>query len=568
MNSALIPAPDGSEPTPDYLVSDVTDSARAARPLPPVAERVLIVGLDGATFNVLDPLMAEGRMPRLQAAIASGASGPLRSTTPPLTPAAWTTFLTGQEPGRHGIIDFEQYDHRTNGFYFNSSGCLGHVRNIWRILSEQGLRVGSINVPMTYPPAAVNGFLVSGFETPGPESDFVHPRELKPEILARWSDPTQAGKWKRRLLGGRGLFRKNVDYMSRSFHQGAEMTTYLGDRFGWDALMVVLKLVDNLQHKTWRYIDPRWADHSPVRREIVKGAFEELDKAVGVLLDYAKVHGAAVMIVSDHGHGSLEGKVQPNVLLRQWGYLTLLEGAAKREWEIQQNKKPDRPHIGDVEREIPIDYSRTKACIMHAGNAAFVYVNLRGRQPTGIVEPQDYEPLRDEMIRRFRSEECHPRYGRGSSIPLFIEVHKPEEIYDVSRQEQPWLPDLILIPHEVLAVTRQLRGGKTVRWLATRKIEGTHRFDGIFIATGPGVTRTRVQGAKIIDCAPTLLAMMGLRVPTDMTGRVLMEIFSTSPVVEREAAQVLPRQAPRQAAYTEDELRVVTDRLSDLGYLQ
>ena len=153
--------------------------------------RLLIIGLDGATFDVLNPLIAEGRMPRLREAIAAGASGRLRSTVPPITPAAWTTFLTGKNPGSHGVIDFERYDVHTNKLSFNSTRCLDHVRNLWQILGDHGLKVGSVNVPMTYPPTPVNGFLVSGFETPGPESDLVYPPALKNAILERWPDPTK-----------------------------------------------------------------------------------------------------------------------------------------------------------------------------------------------------------------------------------------------------------------------------------------------------------------------------------------------------------------------------------------
>ena len=144
-----------------------------------VAKRVLIVGLDGATWAVLRPLMQAGRMPRLRAAVEGGASGVLHSTIPPITPAAWTTFLTGKQPGSHGIIDFERYDPTSNRLRFNSTRCLDHVRNLWQIAGEAGLKVGSVNVPMTYPPVPVNGFMVSGFETPGPESDFVYPKELR-----------------------------------------------------------------------------------------------------------------------------------------------------------------------------------------------------------------------------------------------------------------------------------------------------------------------------------------------------------------------------------------------------
>ena len=552
------------------------------------AERVLVIGLDGATFDVLNPLMNEGLMPRLAGAISAGTAGILRSTTPPITPAAWTTFLTGKQPGSHGIIDFERYDVYTNKLQFNSTRCLDQVRNIWQILSDKGFRVGSVNVPMTYPPVPVNGFMVSGFETPGPKSEFVYPAELKEEILRRWPDPTLRTKWRRKTFGGDALFAENVEYMCRSFHQGAAMTTYLGDKFGWDALMVVFKLVDNLQHKTWKYIDPRWCDRYPVRRDLAKKGFVETDKAVGTLLDYAAAHDAMVMIVSDHGHGSLEGKVQPNLLLKRWGYLTLRGGGAQKAtrgrhlWDRLAGRTGKFARVGDIEHDLAVDFSQTRACVMHAGMAGFLYINLQGRQPTGIVKPDAYEALRDELRDRLLGAECRVRDPNGEQVQLFTEVHKPEELYGCRREDQPWLPDLLLMPRPSLAVIRKIRGRRAVRWLPYRRVEGTHRPEGVFVASGPGIGAAGGGGltlpdgweAHIADCAPTILAALGLRVPGDMQGRVLTEIFRKPPTVEAETdlQSTVDRADGRDAAegevYSDDELQKVTERLADLGYLE
>ncbi len=542
--------------------------------MPNPVKKVLIIGLDGATFDVLNPLMAEGRMPRLQKAIAEGASGLLRSTVPPITPAAWTTFLTGKNPGTHGIIDFERYDALTNKLGFNSTRCLDHVRNLWQILGDQGLRIGSVNVPMTYPPTPVNGFLVSGFETPGPESDFVFPSELKNPILERWPDPTLKAKWCRRVFGGDAVFRENLDYIARSFHQGAEMSMWLGENHGWDVLMVVFKLLDNLQHKTWKYLDPRWSNRNPHRRDQVKDCFAEADKAVGTLIDYASIHNAAVLIVSDHGHGSLEGKVQVNSLLHQWGYLALEGGArqgatrAQHVWDRFRGRTRRFARTGDVLHDLPVDFSQTRACVMHAGMAGFLYVNLQGRQPTGIVPPSQYEALRDELRTRLLGDECRVRDPQGRECRLFEEVHKPEELYNCSRADQPWLPDLILTPHESLAVIRKIRGQKRVRWLSYRRLEGTHRPDGILIAAGPGISCGTRVNANIVDCAPTILAMLGLGVPEDMQGRVIQEIFDRPQEVHYEAARAAHVLQDKTDVYSDRDLQMVTDRLSDLGYLE
>ena len=292
------------------------------RELDAVTKRVLIIGLDGATFDVLNPLMEAGRMPNLRRLIETGSSGILESTKPPITPAAWTTFMTGKGPGRHGIVDFEKYDAKTNKLSFNSTYEI-REKTIWEMLSEKGFKVGSINVPMTYPPRKVNGFMISGFETPNTEVEFTHPQDLKQDILKRWPGYNYRSDWQRKVFGGDDLFRRNVQYIAESFGQGFEIASYCGDKYGWEVMMVLYKLVDNLQHKAWKHLDPRTASQHPRRAEIAAACFETLDKTIGDLADYASKNDAIVLIMSDHGHGSLDGKAQANALLQQWGYLKI-----------------------------------------------------------------------------------------------------------------------------------------------------------------------------------------------------------------------------------------------------
>ena len=525
--------------------------------------------------------MAEGRMPRLKEVCEQGGSGVLRSTTPPITPAAWTTFLTGKQPGKHGIIDFERYDVHTNKLAFNSTRCLDQVRNLWGILGERGYKVGSVNVPMTFPAVPVHGFMVSGFETPGINSSFVYPPELKSEIVERWPDPTLRAKWRRSAMGGDAVFAENIDYISRSFHQGADMTMFLGGRFGWDALMVVLKLTDNLQHKAWKYIDPRWRDRNPKRCEMVKHCFSEADRGLGTLLDYATDNDATAMIVSDHGHGSLEGKIHVNRLLEQWGYLVLEAGAAqgttriKHVWDRLRGKTKRFAREGNIADDLAVDFARTQACVMHAGMAGFLYVNLEGRQPCGIVKPDQYETLRDELRDRLMGSECSATEPDGRTIRLFPEVHKPEELYGCKRADQPWMPDLILIPHESLAVVRKIRGARIVKWLAPDRIEGTHRPDGVLAVRGVGIAKGKKVNAHIADCATTILAMMGQPVPDDMDGGVIDELFTEPPTIIYEPAQQSGLEnigkvggASEETIYTTEQMQTLTERLSDLGYLE
>ncbi len=538
-----------------------------------VAQKLLIIGLDGATWDVLGPRMREGRMPHLKAFIESGVSGILDSTKPPITPAAWTTFMTGKHPGRHGILDFEKYDVFTNQVSFNSTYEI-RERTIWEILSEKGLRVGAVNVPMTYPPRKVNGFMISGFETPSTDAEFTYPPELKHEILKAIPDYDYRTNWRRRPgANPTEVLRDNLDYIANSFEQGVKLVELCGARYGWDALMVVYKLVDNLQHKTWKYLDPRFNAAHPREAEMVYDCFARLDDAIGKLLAYARRHDAVVMMMSDHGHGSLEGKAQANELLRKWGYLRLKNPFTRVATRFQHishrllKGKKTRFEQGarGVERELAVDWARTRACVTHAGIYGFLYLNLRGRGPVGIVEPGDYERVRDEIADRLRNAMTVDRDGR--SFKIFPAVHKAETLYNCTREERPEMPDLLLEPEPGLAVVRRIRGRSAVRWLAPDRIEGTHRYEGMYALGGVGVKSGAEIRANIADLTPTALAALGVGVPDDMDGRPLREAFDAPLKVRSEAAIVSERSATTEV-YDDAERRLLEQRLVDLGYLE
>jgi len=564
----------GSAPTLDAPAPTPTPSPYPAEPrreLPALAQRILIIGLDGATFDILNPLMKAGHMPNLAHLIETGTSGILESTKPPITPAAWTTFMTGKGPGRHGIVDFEKYDVKTNKLSFNSTYEI-REKTIWEMLSEKGFRVGSINLPMTYPPRKVNGFLISGFETPSTDVEFTHPPQLKHDILARWPDYDYRSDWQRKAFGGDALFQRNLDYIERSFEQGYELVTHCGDEYGWQVLMVLYKLVDNLQHKAWKYVDPKTAGRYPRRAAMAARCFEKLDETIGDLSRYARKNNALILIMSDHGHGSLDGKAQPNALLQQWGYLKTkgrLTQAGIRSHRIidrvlGKTTKRFAVNLG-IEHDVALDWSRTRACVMHAGMYGFLYISLKERQPNGIVEPNDYERLRNELREKFLAVTA--TQPNGETIRVFPEVHRTEELYHCKREEQPWLPDLLLVPHPGLAVVRKIRGSRPVRWYSMSRMEGTHRIEGILIANGPHVYQGQTIHAQIADIAPTLLATLGLRVPQDMEGSVLSDLFETKPTIEFEPPEEI-EVTEAEEVYSEKEKEALTKRLADLGYLE
>ncbi|MBX3395971.1 MAG: alkaline phosphatase family protein [Phycisphaerae bacterium] len=534
--------------------------------------RLLLIGLDGATFDVLGPLMDRGLMPELKDLVDRGVSGPLESTRPPITPAAWTTFMTGKGPGKHGIIDFLRYDPTTNRLSFNNNTKIStKAKTIWQILSDKHYRVGSINVPMTFPPEPVNGFMISGFDTP-PGKDFTYPKALQKEILAKYPDYTHEKKWERKATGGEDLFRKNIEYIMQSFDRGHDLARFCGDKYGWDVMMVLYKFVDNLQHKAWRHIDERTRHENPVRAKLVEQCWTHLDSVIGKLKALAAEQNADIIVMSDHGHGSLDGKVQPNLLLKRWGYLSLrsplaqLRIRASTLWRRLTNPgfAASIGQSSHLDQDLAIDWPRTQACVLHAGVYGFLYLNLKGRQPQGIVEPRDFNRIRAEIREKLLAAKCKDRDGKEMNI--FSDVFVTEDHYNCDRAAHPWMPDLLLAPADGLAAVKKIRGNAPVRWVPFNRLEGTHRLDGVFIAQGAAVKSGITLRAHIADLAPTILAGLGEPVPKDMDGKVLRSIFTSAvdvayePPTERKVDEASPM-------LSEQQMQEVATRLSDLGYL-
>jgi predicted AlkP superfamily phosphohydrolase/phosphomutase len=202
---------------------------------------------------------------------------------------------------------------------------------------------------------------------------------------------------------------------------------------------------------------------------------------------------------------------------------------------------------------------------MHAGIYGFLYLNLAGRGPHGIVQPDEYEAVRDDLIERFKSAKT--KTPAGETVNIFEDVLKTEALYNCTRDDNPDLPDLLLVPRPGLAVVRKIRGSKPVRWASEKRLEGTHRVEGIVAMQGTHIDQGQRINANIADLTPTALAMLGLRVPADMEGRVITEAFTTPITVEHEPP--IERAARQhEDVYSEEDERILQQRLSDLGYLE
>jgi predicted AlkP superfamily phosphohydrolase/phosphomutase len=538
-------------------------------------ERVIILALDSVCWEVLGPLVQDGTMSALGAFLRKANYGVLESTVPPHTAAAWTTFLTGKDPGKHGIIDFVRFDPAKHKFRFHDSFA-SQSDSIFTRLSNAGVSCGSIFLPRNYPPFVLkDGYVISGFETPGTHSNFTHPEDIREEILGISPDLhfNFEDDWEE--VVNDEAFARNIDRAIESADLLESIAVHFQRERPVQLQIAYLQATDILFHKAWRWCDPKTGDSNPARRTAIKKFFRRIDQLLNRVMGLhssasqrMRAGGGSVqrtlrLICSDHGHGPSLGRIFVNNLLEQWGYLKPLSGLMKASHKLKLLTMSAETRR-TKSREMALDWSATKAYMAHVGIYGFIYMNLRGREPQGCVTPENFERERSTLIDKFLAEKIP-----GTKTPLFSNVFKGEDIY--SRKQELNLPDLIVVPADGFYPRKKLTHGNPVR-VTPNYVGGIHRPSGIYAFEGDNIVSSNGIGpsANIADIAPTLLAALGEPIPMGLSGKPMLRIFKDQPptsfVVDSQ-----PKSGPQPDGpdvYSNEEQQEVEKRLADLGYLE
>ena len=535
--------------------------------------KVLIIGLDGATWDVFDDFLLDHRMPNLKKLKSGGCSGVLQSTDPPVTPAAWTTCITGCQPSTHGVAGFQEYSFKENRLTISTSkSCL--VPNIWQELSNQGYKVASINVPWTYPCQEVNGIIVAGFGCPGPKSQFTYPSDFKQKLLKHIPDYEIRADWDWSAGDNFAKFEKNVERVERSFDQRLEAAKLVSEKTNWDVMMVQFQDIDLIEHRIWSYLDKNTRDKYVPQRDRLFQAFEKLDRVIGALLDLVSSEDSMVVVVSDHGHGKRIGDIRPNTLLYQWGYLKLqgrLKSKIKRKmvrWRRKLNSllfSVKQSKTFDTKR-LNVDLKQSKAIVMHLAVNGHVYINVKGRQPFGCVERgAEYDYIIEDLRQRF-AEAVDPHTGE----PLFSKVATPAELYGISEIDLEKFGDLVLVPSPGFYLRLSgSRSSRYIKMLPEHSLKGIHCYEGIYIFSGKNIKASDCKQTHLVNIAPTVYAVLGAKLPRYMDGRILSEFFSKEIKVDYQGPEEQVHMgAAKKQELSELEQAAIAKRLSELGYLE
>lgn len=480
--------------------------------------RVFLLGLDGATYDLIGPWLEQGALPNLRAFMDKGAYGTLYSVVPPMSPPAWSSAITGVNPGKHAMYDWYRRLPNSRALVSETSKSL-RTKAIWTLLSEEGRPVGVINVPLTDPPSEVNGFMISGMPHTEPTS-YTYPPELRDSLEGYMTDSM-----------GDHLEKDNaeelLEKLMKTYRERLEATLRLMRERPWDMFWVVFTATDRIQHYYWKFMDENHPKYDPDAPALLKNAIYdlwiEIDEDIGRILD-AMPQDATVIIMSDHGFGPIYKEVRLHNLVRGRD----LEGEA--------------------------------VCYTDGAIAQLIYLDMQGKLPYGVVPPERYEEVRDEIARALLDLR-DPETGET----VVDTVYKKEEVYEGRYLSKA--PDLVALEKPFYYMQGDTVAGRDPLGPVTTTFSAFHQPNGIVAVVGPGISPGEVRAdLSLMDIAPTILYMLGEPVRSYMDGRVITELFtdeylSDNPIRFSEERSDVEDEEPE---YTDEEL----EKLKAVPYLR
>ncbi len=532
-------------------------------------QRVILFGLDGATYTVLEDLVRRGVMPFIGEMFERQSRAHLMSSIPPLTPPAWTSMVTGRTPGHHGILNFLQYESENSQYVRVVTSREISCETIWSMVNRHGRRAGCLNFVAHNPAPKIDGYVVPGWVAWRWVKNQSHPKDL----IARLQDAIPGFDVKELAMNFSeeekavaGTFNEEyepwIDLHLRRERQWFNILKHQYANDPTDLTAIVFDGVDKLQHLCWEFLDPNLepADPSPQFlkvRELCWEYFRQIDAFLKETVAFAG-EDAHVFVVSDHGFTGSHEILYINTWLAEKGYLTWnAETPVRGDDSLEvRGERPYHLHAFNMEK--------TRAYARSASSNG-IHIAIKGVRGEHGIEPGQYESFRAELIEKLKTECVDPQTGE----PLITRLWTKEEAF--SGPKESMAPDITVETRD-FGNFSVLRSDVVLK--PRQSVMGFHHPEGIFVGLGPGIRRdgTFHDALEMIDVAPTTLYAMGLPVPEDLPGRVATEFFTSEfvkdhPIEKGAASGGVQDRADGDAAAQEDDPQIMM-RLKALGYIE
>lgn len=540
----------------------------------------LIIGLDGVDFKLFEILVERNVIPVLGKLSKNGARGRLLSTVPLSTPITWTSFITGKNAGKHGIYGFVAYEN--NSYKLKVLNSLDRkTQTLWHILNRDGKSVGIFNLPSLFPPERIDGYIVCGMLAPSLSTNFTYPRSLKDKLL----------KDVRNYEIDIGITMSAKDSKEMLLKKAYEITEkriaaakLLMEEFPCDLTMLIFTETDRIQHFFLKDMDT-----DSKYKDVVVNYFRFLDEKIGELIKKID-ENTTIIVMSDHGMAPLRKVFYVNGLLKQLGFM----GEEKKSLDYMKHSFTHKfvNGIADfmvrlklspdfLKRFLPqrlfarltilagyeggIDWTNTKA-YFSSGIGEGIVINLKGRQPKGIVTKEEYEDIRNTIVNAINALKDP---DTGASISE--RVYKREELFSGDFVKDA--PDIVIKLKEGYGTNDSTAATDILKSIDPSEQNcSDHTRNGILIIHGKEIKKGfLLKSASILDIAPTILRLMQFSIPSDFDGRVLEEALVGKGGVQARlpgAAKKVLEDKDSQSVLTEEEEKQVKETLRKLGYLK
>ena len=508
-------------------------------------KKVVLLGIDGATPDLLESWMNEGKLPHFQRIRKNGVWGKLKSTTPPFSAPAWTSIVTGCNPGKHGIYGFE------------STGTLEpHLINsrdrkvpaIWNYLTDIGMKNIIVNVPGTYPPEEISGTMITGLLTPSHDSNFTYPKKIKERLTGNdlgeyeleqfWLEDFSRSRMKKRAP------EKLLNHINRQMTSRLQVGLNLMKETDWDFTMIVFRGTDTAQHFLFE------------DKDLLLLSYQKVDELVGKITD--SYPNAIFFIVSDHGFEEIKKILYPDNVLYNAKYLTPFQDPYSSlasqlypliyrfvNWLLKrlphkllkESKAIRKLLFSSSSKAKLIDFSKTQAFSTVDGRG--IQICRKNKYKNGIVEEKNYEKICNEISTLLKGlkdpddgSQIIENVYRWSEIYNKDAVDPPDLVFDLKKgiTAAEW----IRFPNKLCDIMQSKK--KSIPYIFNQDPigrSGDHSQYGLFFAYGEGIkTNHQIKNISVMDVLPIVFTTMGISVPQRVDGMVHEEIYLKNPTIK------------------------------------